>query len=355
MPKCFTFIHTADLHQGIDFSSSKFKKGVKQRSDDFLNNFKIIIERSERKDIDFLVIAGDIFDRSKPKPLIKGIIIDKLTKLSQKKPVILIPGNHDKSKIEKGLLFLYPNLIIFNRPSIQEINIRGISISITGIPFIREDTLQVIERTITKSLNKKGDFNILILHELVESCTVGIMNFEFTKTMKKVVPISLIDQKFDYIALGHVHKYQKIEKAITPIYYAGSVERTSVVESGEDKGYIINKVFLDDLTGIRKVIPSFVPLPNRQMIYYKITSMQDTLCQLLLAEIVEKTSNHEIMPLVIINIVNLDNYEKYRGLKNHLIDLKSKNKIFDYSISSPDFRKKLQASAIRNETEKVNF
>lgn len=342
MSKIVTFIHTADLHQGIDFSTSKFKKGIKQRSDDFLHNFNIIIDRSDQTDIDFIVIAGDIFDRSKPKPLIKTIIVDKLIKLSQKKPVIIIPGNHDKSRFNKGLLFLYSNLFIINKPSVLDILIKDIKISITGIPFVREDTLRVIKSTISKSIRKNSDFTILVLHELIESCKVGYMNFEFTKNMKKVIPISLIDQKFDYIALGHVHKYQKIEKASTPIYYSGSVERTSVVERNEEKGYLIVKVFFKDNLTLNDVQITFNPLPTRKMIYYKILSLIGFQCDIFLEEIKEKISHCDLNPLVIINIANLDNYEKYRIIRDQIRSLKTQGKIFGYSITSPNFTTKLK-------------
>ena len=150
MVKQVIFIHTADLHQGYEFSTIKWKKNIAQRSDDFLDNFSLIIERSFRDDIDFLVIAGDIFNRSKPKPAIRQKIIDKIVKLSSKKPVLLIPGNHDKSKFSRGLLFLHKNLHIYNKPQNDKITINGLTISVTAIPFLKCNKMPTIQKLINE-------------------------------------------------------------------------------------------------------------------------------------------------------------------------------------------------------------
>lgn len=337
--KSFKFIHTADLHLGFNFSERKWKSGIKQRSDDFLDNFNIIMKRAQQDDIDFIILAGDIFNRSKPHPIIREIIIEKLSFLSLKKPVIVIPGNHDKSRFNIGLLAYYPNLVIFNSPAVRQITIKDLCISITGIPFLKKNTLEIIQETIVKAQKNKGEnyFSLLILHELIESSRVGFLNFEFKKYMKKVVPIDLIDNKFDYIAMGHVHKYQVIEKAVTPICYPGSIERTSIVERDEEKGYLIVNVDFSDNLNIKQINPSFVLLPTRKMIYYKFTSLRDLQTKELEKDIKEKISILSKLPLVTLSIKDITDYEKYKEIRNFLKELKLNDKIFDYYIPIPSF------------------
>ena len=48
----------------------------------------------------------------------------------------------------------------------------------------------------------------------------------------------LIDKRVDYVALGHIHKHQKIREADPAIVYAGSLERVDFGEEREDKGFI---------------------------------------------------------------------------------------------------------------------
>lgn len=334
----FTFIHIADLHQGPDFSPQKWKKHILQRANDFLDNFLIVIERSLRKDIDFLIIAGDVFDRSKPNPLIRQIIIDNLIKVSKLKPVLIIPGNHDKSRISQGLLFIHPNLHLYNKPTIDEIVLRDIKLRITAVPFIRENKLESINKIIQQSFNKpQTDFNLLMLHELVESCKVGINNFEFTKNMKNVVPIAMIDDKFDYVALGHVHKYQKINNANTQMYYSGSIERTSVVEREEVKGFIIVKVILNKLNNVKEIVPTFQPLPVRKLLYYKFESINNFSLSQLRKKLNHVLISNDKQPLVIIRITHIDNYQMYKAIREYIKTLKSSAQIFDFQLSSPDF------------------
>ncbi len=344
--KSFTFIHTADLHQGPDFSAQKWKNNIYQRANDFLENFKIIIARSLQLDIDLLVIAGDLFDRSKPNPIIRQIIIDNLVKVSKVKPVLVIPGNHDRSKFSKGLLFIHSNLHIYNKPTIDKIIIKDITLTITAIPFLREKKLETINEIITRNLKlPKTDFNLLMFHELVESCKVGITNFEFTKNMKDVVPIDMIDEKFDYIALGHVHKYQQIPNSKTPIFYSGSVERTSVVEREEEKGFIIVKVIFNKTNNVKVLIPTFQTLPARKIIYYKIESLQNFSLNQMIQELNQLLISIDKAPLVNIRIMHIDNYSIYKEIKEYLKNLKSSLLIFDFQLSSPDFTFKLKSES----------
>ena len=341
MVKKLTFIHTADLHQGFDFSERKWKLGIKQRSDDFLNSFNIIMDHALEDTIDFVVLAGDIFNRSHPPPIIRRIVLEKLCKVSLKKPVLIIPGNHDKSRINKGLLFLYPNLHIFNSSTTHEISIKDILISITAIPFIKDNTIETVQKIIAFN-RKETNFNLLILHELIESSLVGFMNFEFKKHMKGVIPIEVIDKKFDYIAVGHVHKYQKIKNAQTPIYYSGSVERTSVVERDEEKGYIVINVEISNDYTNKTITQHFIPLPARPIIYYKFASIIDLDLELLFKDLRDKLQLHVITPLILVSINSLDDYGKYKRLREFLKNLKTDQLIFEFNLSSPDFTAKIQ-------------
>jgi exonuclease SbcD len=47
-----------------------------------------------------------------------------------------------------------------------------------------------------------------------------------------------VDERVDYVALGHIHKYQVIRKKEPAIVYAGSLERVDFGEEKEDKGFV---------------------------------------------------------------------------------------------------------------------
>ncbi len=58
------------------------------------------------------------------------------------------------------------------------------------------------------------------------------------------LPISLLTRpEFEYVALGHVHKHQNLNKSNNPpVVYPGSIERVDFSEEKEDKGYVFIEI-----------------------------------------------------------------------------------------------------------------
>jgi exonuclease SbcD len=72
-----------------------------------------------------------------------------------------------------------------------------------------------------------------------------------------IIPKKYLDSYFDYVALGHFHKFSKVtEKA----YYSGSTECFSFNEAGEKKGFI--QVELNN----KKINPEFIQLKTRNVV-----------------------------------------------------------------------------------------
>jgi exonuclease SbcD len=78
-----------------------------------------------------------------------------------------------------------------------------------------------------------------------------------------VLPTSLVkDTRLDYVAMGHIHKPQDVNKgAYPPVIYPGSIERVDFGEAADDRYFIIadvarggTKVEWRKLTGARPFI-----------------------------------------------------------------------------------------------------
>ena len=331
------------MHLGINFSLKKWKKNQWQRSDDFFNNFVRIINRSCENDIDFLLIAGDIYNRSQPNPAVTHEVLKQFMRLSNYKPVIIIPGNHDRSKLSIGLLYLKKNIHIFNKPKNLLIKIKGKNVLITGIPFIGNKSTKFFEEN-NKYLNfratsiEKTHIRILMLHELVESSKFGIHNFEFKKTMKGVIPLNLISDSFNYVALGHIHTYQKIKHKSKMIYYSGSIERTSVVERYEEKGFIIIEVNFQNNIYLNKILVKFCRLPSRPLIFYKLRDISEFDINKFELDLMKIKKKYKLKSLVILRTKYSSNYQDYSSIKLYFTKLIKKKIIRNFSIFSEDFR-----------------
>ena len=56
----------------------------------------------------------------------------------------------------------------------------------------------------------------------------------------QVLPSALADERWDYVALGHIHKHQDLSagrKGVPPVVYSGSLERIDFGEENDPKGF----------------------------------------------------------------------------------------------------------------------
>jgi len=96
-------------------------------------------------------------------------------------PVLLIPGNHERSRFPFDLFHGSKNVFVFDCPKWISLRLGGYSVGIAGFPFIRENSrrtfLNALEQTEYDSL--RSDFNILVTHQAFDQATVGPVDFTF--------------------------------------------------------------------------------------------------------------------------------------------------------------------------------
>ncbi|HOP08948.1 MAG TPA: hypothetical protein PLC12_01890, partial [Candidatus Methanofastidiosa archaeon] len=94
-------------------------------------------------------------------------------------------------------------------------------------------------------------YSILMLHTTIEGAKVGserYMCFEESSLKRSTIP------RYDYVALGHIHKPQDLSTNDKRILYPGSLERYDFNEIDERKGFYV-------VDGE----PDFTALPTRAM------------------------------------------------------------------------------------------
>ena len=95
--------------------------------------------------IDFIIHSGDFFNRSKPPPDVIDRAVKSFRPAIQKEiPIYILPGNHERSKLPLGLLpFSNGNINLFKKPSSFIFEKNGITIKLTGFPYIRKNAKKI--------------------------------------------------------------------------------------------------------------------------------------------------------------------------------------------------------------------
>ncbi len=248
------FIHIADSHLGAGgFGNKMSPAGFNQREEDICDAFRAAIDISLELKPDFVIHAGDLFHMVRPTNRIINFAIRELLRLIREDiPVVIISGNHDapKQRSVGHVLSIFENLPgvypVF-KSKYEIVELKGVAIGC--LPHCL--TPEILQEQFQNVQPREGLLNILVAHGVA----AGIDQFSMAEISEEEIPSSVFQRGFDYIALGHYHKYTEVDKGV---YYAGSTERLSFNELGEKKG--IMEVEIPDLKTV------FHRLPAREMI-----------------------------------------------------------------------------------------
>lgn len=209
------FIHLADVHLADSFNFDKsLSKKIREASWQSLSNIL-----NSNKDVDFALIAGDLFERS----YFTASDFKRLFKIFEdfSKDIYYVSGNHD-------YFDSYNSIFLENSP--ENFHVFGSE----NLEVFEKDKLRVYgisykDRIFSKDLDlaiKLDDefFNIFLIHGDVDREESNYFSLN-SKIM--------IETNFDYIAMGHIHKAHSLNN----IYYPGSVEPHDFTDI-YDYGYI---------------------------------------------------------------------------------------------------------------------
>ena len=226
-------------------------------------NYQRALEPALRGDVDLVVHGGDVFYRSRIKPGLVLRAFEPLKRIADSGvPVIVVPGNHERSAIPFPLLAAHPGVFIFDRPRTFSLTVRGMRIAIAGFPNDRDQIRERFDGFVeqTGSRSSDADVRLLCMHQTVEGATVGPVGFMF-RWAPDVIPRRAIPSSFAAVLSGHIHRHQVLRTAMaTPVFYAGSTERTSGAERDEAKGFLTMEIAPDAGSGGRVSAWTFHPL-----------------------------------------------------------------------------------------------
>lgn len=262
-------LHFADLHLGVEnFGKLNPKTGLNSRVEDFLNAFDLLVEKGLKEKVDLVIFAGDAFRDRNPNPTLQREFAKRISKFIHAGiPVILLVGNHDLPRVKNraNTLEIYkvldiPGLTVIDQIEIIKIKTGKGYVQIAGIPWDyflnlflalkaeqksdkKEDLKKLLEEQIKAKINDLAkkldpDFPSILTAHLPLGQQFGSeqdLEIELDIFLK---PEIVINSDFDYIALGHMHRFQELSKDPLAIY-PGSLEKVDFGEKNQEKGFVI--------------------------------------------------------------------------------------------------------------------
>lgn len=255
------FLHFADTHLGFsDLSKVDPHTGVNRREQDFYDAWWRAIDAILTHRPDFVLHAGDLFQSPRPNNRAIAIALAGLKQLNEANiPFVVVAGNHSTPRIRAtGNIFealsVLPNVHAAYKGVYEKIIIPAANgedyCAVHCIPHC--SLSEELEKAYASvQWDESARWNLLLTHGSWRAAgkldtRMGEFNEQFLED-----PEARLNLTFDYIALGHYHRFIAINDHT---FYSGSTERTSFNEAGYSSGYILGD------------------LPARQWAYHQISA-----------------------------------------------------------------------------------
>ena len=236
----------ADTHLGFDLPVNP-RVNRRRRGHDFLANYATALQPALSGEVDLVIHGGDVFNRSRPPSSVVWQAFEPLTRIADRGvPVYVVPGNHERGRIPHLRFAQHPGIHVFDRSRTFVADVRGVRVAIAGFPSERDDVRRRFTDLVaaTRCSEVSADVRVLCVHQCVEGATVGPANYTFT-TAADVIRAADIPPGFAAVLSGHIHRHQVLTRDLrgrplpAPVCYPGSIERTSIAEADEEKGFMV--------------------------------------------------------------------------------------------------------------------
>jgi DNA repair exonuclease SbcCD nuclease subunit len=228
-------VHLSDTHLGYSaYNKVEPTTGLNQRETDIYSAFNEIIEYILKTKPDLVVHSGDLFDSVRPSNRAIHEAFRQFARLSRAEiPTVIIAGNHStpRQKVTGSIFRLFEYLEYIHPVFEGEYKTLEIGdCKVHAIPHAYNE--EMFKQNFNKlKADKKFKYNILVTHATV----IGVTAFAGAEFKELSIPTSVLSRDFDYIALGHIHRFIKVAENAC---YSGSPERLSFSEANYEKGFL---------------------------------------------------------------------------------------------------------------------
>jgi len=244
--------------------------------------------------VDIVLVAGDLFDGAAPGPEAEEIVYRALLDLSRASEwVVSISGNHDNPRRLEAVepLMRLTNIRVLSKPArpleggVLTLQTKAGAATIALLPFLSQRSIVKADDLMTKDASQHaGDYaeratrviehlcaappppstvNVLLAHAMVHGGVLGGGERQAHTIFEYSVPATAFPGSLHYVALGHLHRAQKLPSAC-PAWYSGSplqldfgetddVKSVNVIEAEPDTPAEVELVPLSSGRRLRRV------------------------------------------------------------------------------------------------------
>lgn len=258
------FFHLSDLHIGLKLMNHDMREDQEYILSE-------VIEVAGREKPDAIVIAGDIYDKAVPSAEAVEVFdcfLEKLTEAAPEAVIMMISGNHDSApRIDcfRKVLSRQNVYMVGQPPRMETEYIEKVTlndaygeVNFYLLPFVKPSMVkqvvgvdengnnlsynETLHRLIGREKINSDERNVLVSHQFYlpsgkNAEDVERMDSEM-RTVGNIDEVSAdVLEKFDYVALGHIHKPMKVGSEL--YRYCGTPLACSVSEAQQQKGIIM--------------------------------------------------------------------------------------------------------------------
>ena len=300
-------LHCADIHLGYETHGRLDPAtGLNSRLLDFRRSFDFMVERAVAEDVDLFLFAGDAYRTADPTPTQQKQFAEALRPVAEAGiPIVMVVGNHDHpvsfGKASSVDIFgVLGDVEVFSVPTFRAeghpggaVQTKAGAVQLVALPWpIRSKILSRDEHRSKTPLEIRDlveglytDFVatsaaeadpavplVVCAHLTVKgSDPAGSERASLIAHEPVLTAAQLARPNVDYVALGHIHRFQDRNREAfergegPPVVYSSSIERVSFKEADDEKGFVIVDIDPAGEPG-RRTTYTFVPPPARRFV-----------------------------------------------------------------------------------------
>ncbi len=332
------FFHLSDLHIGLKL----INRDLREDQEYILRQ---ITEFAVREQPDAVVVAGDLYDKAIPSAEAVEVFDRFIAGLSENlsdASVMLISGNHDSGPRVNCFrsVLSRQNVHMIGMPPgsgeefIEKVTLRDKygNVNFYLLPFVKPSMVkqivgtdengnnlsydETLRRLIEREKINEAERNVLVSHQFYlpagkNADEVDRMDSEI-RTVGNIDAVSVdILKKFDYAALGHIHKPMKVGSEF--IRYCGTPLACSVSEAGQQKGIIM--VEMGEKGDVKTTVLPLEPLRQVRVIRGELEEVLRQTCQDYVTVILTDRADLDI----------LDMQDRIRSAFPYLLEIRREN------------------------------